>query len=574
MAMIVAELSPAPSSVSAKSQGDPTIDAAKETIAVNLRESRYVSGRSHRRGRSPIREDGLLRRHHDHAVESLRAALKSLRTRSGLTVERLRATELTLAPFDLDVVRQLEQTQQLSPEEAIVAVVRGAAAQLDVDDMLIVDAALALGLVAESFPDAPDAPGISALYAPDLSDRRTALVESWSALRELVGAGRPTPPPTVRSLRTDLESRAFERLAERILTASPLDMAPEQVTASIAPEVTTRSRSTARASNGTAPRVVVVGAAVMDQIYAVDHVPEPGTAVQATSYHTYPGGKGLNLAVAAARLGMEVHLLAPLGDDDTGRQLLAYLEAEGVHTELVRMMPGATTPVAGVLVTPDGMNSTIGWMNVSQMSITARDVTSRLVTSTLENADAVMLTFSVAWDTIETVLETTASAPHRPTILLKPSPPYEGARFAHESLRYVDYLIGTEWELSRLLPGTSTPAPAERLLTQLLVQGAGTVCVAEAFGCTVRSSNLSIDIPPPPIAVEEAPGALDAFTAALALRLHESDGRLDEASVRWATAALAVPQTLGGVASSMPTRDEIDRVVTLASSGRGDTGDR
>jgi ribokinase len=572
MAIIVAEPSPAPSSVSAKSQREPTIDAAEGAIAVELRESRYVSGRSHRRGHSLPREDGLVRRHHDHAVESLRATLKSLRTRSGLTVERLRATELTLTSLlDLDVVAQLAQTQQLSPEEAIVSVVRGAAAQLDVDDMLIVDAALALGLVTESFPDGPD---VGDLYAPDLSDRRTALVARWASLHELVGAGRATPPPTVRTLRTELESRTFERLAERILTASPLDMAPERASASVTAEVTTRPASRTSASNGTAPRVVVVGAAVMDQIYAVDHVPEMGTAVQATSYRTHPGGKGLNLAVAAARLGMDVHLIAPLGDDDTGRQLIAYLEAEGVRTELVRMMPGATTPVAGVLVTPDGMNSTIGWMNVSQMSITARDVNSHTVRSTLENADAVMLTFSVAWDTVETVLQTTAAAPRRPTVLLKPSPPYEGARFAHESLRYVDYLIGTEWELSRLLPATPTHTPSERLLTQLLVQGAGTVCVAEAFGCTLRSSDLSIDIPPPPIAVEEAPGARDAFTAALALRLHESDGQLDEASVRWATAAMAVPQTLGGVASSMPTRDEIDRIVSLASSGIGDTGDR
>jgi ribokinase len=529
---------------------------------------RYVPPRPHRRGHTQGMEDGVLRRRtSDHAVESLRAALKSLRTRSGLTVERLRATELTLAALvDLDVVRQLERAHQLSPEEAIVAAVRGAAAQLDVDDMLIVDAALALGLVAESFPDADE---VGALYAADLSERRAALVASWRSLHELLGAKHATRPPTVRALRTELESRAFERLGERILTVSPLDADPDEAPSLVVAEEGTRSRRRSPGANGTTARVVVVGAAVMDQIYAVDHLPEAGTAVQATAYQRQPGGKGLNLAVAAARLGMDAHLIAPVGDDDTGAQLIAYLESEGVQTDLVRTVPGATTPVAGVMVTPDGVNSTIGWMNAAEMSITDRDIGSRSVTSLLEGADAVMLSFSVAWETIEAVLETLGDSPQsqrRPTTILRPSPPYGGARFAHESLRYVDYLIGTHWELSCLLPGASPDTPPDTLLTQLLVQGARTVCIAEGFGCTVRSSRQSIDIPPPPIAVDEAPGARDAFAAALALRLHESDGQLDEAGVRWATAAMAVPQTLGGVANSMPSRDEIDRILRLTSS--------
>jgi ribokinase len=509
----------------------------------------------------------LLRRHHDHAVESLRAALKSLRTRSGLTVERLRATELTLAPFDLDVVQQLEQTQQLSPEEAIVAVVRGAAAQLDVADMLIVDAALALGLVAESFPDAPD---IHDLYAPDLSDRRTALVASWSALHELVGAGRATPPPTVRTLRTELESRAFERLAERILTASPLDAASERQ-----PTLAPSGESARRAADRVRPRVLVVGAAVVDQIVAVDHVPEPGTSIQATSYQSLPGGKGLNQAVAAARLGMDVQLLATLGDDDAGRRIRAFLEDEGVDTDLVQLVPGATTPVVTVIVTPDGMASTIGWMNQEQIGVTVRDVRSRPVTAALQESDSVLLTFEVSHDTIEAALETTARATtNRPTTLLTPSPPYEGPRFGHESLRYVDYLIGTEWELGRLLPSAPTNTRRDQLLRQLLVLGAGTVCVAEAFGCVVRSSTLDLDVPRSSTAsFREAPGARDAFAAALALRLHESSGHVGEADVKWATAAMAASQTFGGVASSMPSVDEVDRNLKLASLP-GDNGVR
>jgi ribokinase len=535
---------------------------------VTAAKMRYRAGdRPRRRGQQV--EDRLPRRHHDHAIESLRAALKSLRTRSGLTVDRLRATELTIGPLlDLDVVRRVGRAQQLSPEEAIVAVVRGAAAQLDVADMLIVDAALALGLVAESFPDGPD---LSGLYAPDLSERREFVVAQWATLHEVVGAPKATRAPTVRALRTELESRAFERLGERILTASPLDAPPDGRPALVAPSTRTgpESAAKARAANGTAPRVVVVGAAVMDHIHAVDHVPELGTSIQATSYQFQPGGKGLNQAVAAARLGMDAHLITTLGDDDAGQRVLAYLQNEGVNTDFVRVVSGATTPVTTVLIAPDGSTSTIGWMNQEQLGVTVRDVQSRAFKVALDDADSVLLTFTVAGDTIEAVLEATARAARQPVVLLRPSPPYNGPRFAHESLRYVDYLLGTRWELRGLLPASSGEMRPDRLSRQLLVLGAGTVCVAEKFGCMVRSNDLAFDVPPVFTAFKEAPGARDAFAAALALRLHESDGQLGEADAAWATAAMSASSAFGGVASSMPTRDEVDRILRLGSGLSG-----
>jgi ribokinase len=541
-------------------------------LSVATAEMRYRSrDRPRRRGQV---ENRLPRRHQDHAIESLRAALESLRTRSGLTVDRLRATELTVAPLlELDVVRQVERMQQLSPEEALVAVVRGAAAQLDVADLLIVDAALALGLVAESFPDGPD---LSGLYAPNLSERRESLVSSWTTLHEVVGAATTTRAPTVRALRTELESRAFERLAERILAASPLDAPigdrPALVVAQATPGPAEARRRTT--TNGAGARVVVVGAAAMDNIFAVDHVPEPGTATQATSYVRQPGGKGLNEAVAARRLGMETHLVSVIGDDEDGQTVLSFLEREGVNTDLIRVVSGATTPVTNMWVTPEGATATVGWMNQDQISLTVRDVRSRQVSGALEAADSILLTFTVAGDTIEAVLEAAGRSPRHPAVLLRPSPPYDGPRFDQDSLRHVDYLIGTRWDLSGLLPAATSAMQPERLTRQLLFLGVGAVCVAEEFGCTLESNDLSVDIAPLVTGFKETSGARDAFMAALALRLHDAGDRdrLREADIQWATAAMAAKAPFGGVASSMPTGDEIDRILHLAQ-GSSHTGD-
>ncbi len=491
----------------------------------------------------------MSRRHPDPAVESIRAALKSLRSRNGLTVERLRVTELGLdSLLDLDLVRELERTRQMSPPEAIVAAVRGAAAQLDVADMLIVDAALALGLVAESHPDRVNE---SEMYAAELGERRRFLVSYWGLLHDIVGASTTAPAPTIRSLRAGGETQAFELLAERILMSSPLDATPERETALAAVE--------SGAARGRASRVLVVGAAVTDHVFVVEHLPEPGTSIQATSYDARPGGKALNQAVAAARLGMEVHLLAALGDDAAGTKLLEYLDAEGVHLDLVRVVPGKT-PTVAVHITPDGQSAMIGWGSEAQL--TRNDLSSRAVENALAQSDTALMTFEVPSDIIEVALDTAARLPNGPTVVLTASPPYDGTRFTHGSLRHVDYLIGTQWELSSLVPGSGADTPADVLSTQLLMLGAGTVCIAEHFGCTIRSNTLALDVVPQvPAGFAEATRARDAFASALALRLHESGTELTASDATWVTGAMAASQALGGAA--MPSREDIDRIVQV-----------
>jgi ribokinase len=61
-------------------------------------------------------------------------------------------------------------------------------------------------------------------------------------------------------------------------------------------------------------RIVVVGSVNVDLVVAADQIPRPGETVSGLSFHTFSGGKGANQAVAAARLGAPVSILAKLGD--------------------------------------------------------------------------------------------------------------------------------------------------------------------------------------------------------------------------------------------------------------------
>jgi ribokinase len=80
-------------------------------------------------------------------------------------------------------------------------------------------------------------------------------------------------------------------------------------------------------------RLLVLGNAVIDLAYAIEHLPTPGETVLAAAKHVDVGGKGLNQAVAAARAGAPTRLVAAIGDDRHGELIRAKLAAEGLATD-------------------------------------------------------------------------------------------------------------------------------------------------------------------------------------------------------------------------------------------------
>ena len=83
-------------------------------------------------------------------------------------------------------------------------------------------------------------------------------------------------------------------------------------------------------------RVLVVGSVNVDLVVRAERLPEPGETVLGGTFNRFHGGKGGNQAVAAARLGVPVTLVAALGDDTFGDEAAAALEAQGVGTDARR----------------------------------------------------------------------------------------------------------------------------------------------------------------------------------------------------------------------------------------------
>ena len=102
------------------------------------------------------------------------------------------------------------------------------------------------------------------------------------------------------------------------------------------------------------PRIVVVGSSNTDMVVKTERIPAPGETVTGGEFFMPAGGKGANQAVAAARLGAEVTLVAKVGDDMFGKQATENFRKEGILTDHIVADSGNHTGVALIIVDDTG----------------------------------------------------------------------------------------------------------------------------------------------------------------------------------------------------------------------------
>jgi hypothetical protein len=154
----------------------------------------------------------------DAAAAGVASLLTSLRTRAGLQEDRLTGTELRLDPLaGLPLVREFAE-QGESEQQAIIQAVKMATGLLPPTLSIVADVVLCLRVLGDAVPD-PE------LYAPELGQRREALLRNWVLLHELRSVTPVPKKPRPRTLRLDLEATALGELA-RILTAAGPEAAP------------------------------------------------------------------------------------------------------------------------------------------------------------------------------------------------------------------------------------------------------------------------------------------------------------------------------------------------------------
>ena len=277
--------------------------------------------------------------------------------------------------------------------------------------------------------------------------------------------------------------------------------------------------------------VVVVGSANLDLVVSAGRLPAPGETVTGTGLEEFPGGKGLNQAVAARRAGAGTAFVGCVGIDDAGETLLAVMRTEGIEHSHVTRRADLRTGRAIIALDARGENSIV----VVPGANAAVTVPDPFPTA------AVMLTqLEIGLDSAHQALLAARRA--GATTVLNPAP---ASPEVLELLPLCDLVVPNEHEL-QILGGVDS----------MLAAGATTIVVtAGAAGAMLISGGRQQSSPPFVVDVRDTTGAGDAFCGVLAARVALGAGLGD--ALRWASAAGALATTVNGAVPSLATADAI-----------------
>lgn len=291
-------------------------------------------------------------------------------------------------------------------------------------------------------------------------------------------------------------------------------------------------------------KILVVGSLNMDLVVKAPRHPQIGETILGGTFATFPGGKGANQAVAAARMGAHVQMIGCVGADGFGTELVQAAARDGIDTRLVRTDPAEATGIALITVDGEGRN-TIVVASGANLALTPAHL--REAEAVFGTADVLVVQLESPLDTVGAAIDLAAA--HHMQVVLNPAPaqPLPPALLAK-----VDVFIPNEREAQQVA-GADT---LDEAVTKLMAMGVKNLIVTlgEA-GALVVTAQGRTQIPAYRVTAVDTVAAGDAFVGAFATGLAE--GLSLEASARLGNAAAALSVTRAGAQPSLPTRDEV-----------------
>ncbi len=272
------------------------------------------------------------------------------------------------------------------------------------------------------------------------------------------------------------------------------------------------------------PRIAVVGSINADLVVQMPKLPGRGETVSSAEPAWFPGGKGANQAVAAARMGGNVSMFGAIGADEPGQMCLSALKQSGVNVDAV-VTVSSPTSTALVMVEHSGENQIVVADGANQhASFNAAQISA---------ADAVIVQFEIP----ESVIVEVGKAA-KGIFCVNAAPVRE---LSDELASLIDVLIVNEHEYAQL------GEPKSGLV--IVTAGAKEV-VAYQNGEVVAKSQ------PPKVEALDTVGAGDTFVGAFVVAF--ASGKTVPDALDLACAASALSTLKLGAQSGMPTASEVN----------------
>ncbi len=301
--------------------------------------------------------------------------------------------------------------------------------------------------------------------------------------------------------------------------------------------------------------IVILGVFVADTAYRADRMPKMGETIMGNQFALGPGGKGSNQAVAAARAGGEVSFITKLGQDPFADMALATWSDAGVIPAIEQDGSSYTGAAYIFIEEASGDNAIIICPGVAgTISADFIDMRRELIADASVFLTQLEQPMDAAMRALQIAREGGA------TTILNPAP---AADLPEGMLKLCDYVTPNESETASLTGLPVGNVEEARAAAEILLAGgtgAAVITLGEhgvLFHDATRSEHIPAFSAGP---VLETTGAGDAFNGAFATALAEGRDPID--AVRFGCACAAISVTRAGTAPSMPSRAEIDALLS------------
>lgn len=289
--------------------------------------------------------------------------------------------------------------------------------------------------------------------------------------------------------------------------------------------------------------IYVLGSLNMDLVIETEKIPVKGETVTGSNFSTCPGGKGLNQAIAAAKLGAKVKMLGAIGYDSFGERMFNALKENGVDVSYIKSIKGASSGIAMIvlykkdnrIILDLGANLKLQKSDVDEF---------------LKNAQKGDIFLSQLENNLELVGYALEVAKRKKMMtVINPAPCKIGIK---KHAQFIDVITPNSGELQALLKYGKYQQKPGKLGISTIIETKG----KDGYCCYKNKEVISEKAKK--VKVVDTTGAGDTFTGALCYQLSLGKA-INKETLNFASLAASISTTRKGSSVSSPTLDEIKK---------------
>ncbi|MFB0944640.1 MAG: ribokinase [Spirosomataceae bacterium] len=296
-------------------------------------------------------------------------------------------------------------------------------------------------------------------------------------------------------------------------------------------------------------KITVIGSSNTDMVVKTERFPKPGETIIGEEFFMFPGGKGANQAVAAARLGGNVTLVAKVGNDVFGKQALEGFKTENINTKYVFTDESAASGVALITVNAEGENEIVVASGANGQ-LNKKDITT--AKKAITEAEVIVLQLEVPIETVAYAIKQSLKANKR--VILNPAP---AQALADELLNGLFLLTPNETEAEILTSiEVTNVATAKLAADELLKKGVQNVIITMGSkGAFFMNETETFLMEAERVKAVDSTAAGDVFNGALAVAIAKNKPWKE--AIAFANKAASISVTRMGAQASAPKSEEL-----------------